>query len=139
MEEKKKKKKFRWKTILFLLLLAWIAYSLYFFPGAGAYITDFLSITKKQKAEAEKSKKIFVYMRFVNDILEIDGIQCIKPNDLDNTIKILQKKYLSSDVIVSYLQKSNDPYVLAKQTEKILKENNFSFVLKKMEKYGKEK
>ena len=140
MDEKKKKKKIRWKTWFFLLIVAMIAYIIYFFPGLGAFLASFLPLPGNiTKPDPPKSQEIAIYMRFVNDVLEIDGIPFPKEYQLEEKIRILQKKYFPLEVTVTYLQNSHDPYILAKQAEKVLKDNNFGFKIKKNENYGKEK
>ncbi|NUM34409.1 MAG: hypothetical protein HUU50_07685 [Candidatus Brocadiae bacterium] len=141
MEEKKTKRKFRWKTWLFLLFLAMVAYIIYFTPGLGGSLGSFLLIFEKEqpKLEEQKNQGVSIYMRFVDDILEIDGIAFPKEYNLEEKIRILQKKYFPTEVTVTYLEKPSDPYILAKKAEKILKENNFGFKIKKNENYGKEK
>lgn len=137
--DEKKRKKIRWKSWLFLLILALVAYVLYFFPGAGAFLGSFLTFSSdaQKKTNQEAANAVFIYMRFANDVLEIDGIPCAKSHDLEEKIRLLKKKYFPSEIHVTYLEQSNDPYLLAKQAEKVLISNNFGFKIKKNENHEK--
>ena len=131
MKEKKKRK----KSFLLTLILAVVLVLAYFAKG-GSFLAIFSQFQKPNvdkntilKKDNEQKKEILIYMQFISDVLEIDGIKCIKQGDIEKTIKQLQKKYKNKDVTVKYLQHANDPFVAAKRAENYLKSNNFDFVI----------
>lgn len=133
---KNKKRRFFTLKKLFLLFLLLIALAFYYFPRGGAYIgAIFAKVipTKVEKREKKKEKKqaLVIDMHFEDGVLFLNDMECHNNKELKRNIIKLQKKYFSRNIIIEYRQHDEDPYVKLKETEKILINNGFQFVVKK--------
>ena len=143
---KKQKKKIHWKR-WFLLIIIVLVVALYYSwgigAGSGSYLAALLTKvlpTDQQKTMSTKEKiaqndeRKILYMRFIGDMVEIDGINYSTLDGLERDISRIRKKYQGQSLIVDYLPKVDDPYYKFLKIKELFGKNHFSFVCEELEK-----
>jgi len=145
-KQKKKKKKIHWKR-WFLLIVITLVIALYYSwgigAGAGSYLSAFLTkvlpdnnqktVTENKKVFQDDGKKI-LYMRFIGEVIEVDGVNYATLDELEKDISRIRKKYQAQSLIVDYLPKEDDPYYKFLKIKELFRKNHFSFVCEELEK-----
>ena len=133
----KKASKKRRKPVKSILALGVIGAIMYFSPwNLGGSLLGFFGTgfgtgdgtdynTVEIKREAEEIH--LIHMQFKENQLELHGVLYSTIEALQDALPELQRDFNRQKIHVEYLKHKNDPYILAKHAEDLLKNNNFSF------------